>query len=598
VDRAIDKLLRRLIPSLYEHLTDDRIASLFCYELPFAERLIARQHLANCWRCRVRQEDLEGWRADRVLDVYRKIFEDDLRPLPSKPRAEFMSRLQVHIRDTRARRSRSLHLPHFSLTELPSMNPILANCMLLGLATAISFFFWWQQRVPSMSSNALLLRAERWDMPSHTTSSGVVFQSVRITTSKQTLERSIYRDLQGRRQLRPVRLAEKEEQLKKTLVLAGLDWNEPISASGYQGWHDSQHAREDKIVRAGRHLLTLTTKVPAGLIAEQSLTVRDTDFHPVRRTVAFRGSDAVEIAEVDFKILPWSAVDASVFEPVDSFSHAAAANPVRILPFPRMPEMLTEAQLDEAELSARLILNQFHADSGEQIEIHRSPRGVEVAGLVETEERMRTLRAELLTVPHLTVLIQNVLDLEGSDVLSETPMSVELVPMTDQPSPIETYLLARAHSVSSISLFEQRLFNAALTISRESQAISDLQSRFNPGVPKTVVASATLANLIYSHRERLIAELKQERELLVETQQATGEDLYEGLERAPETSSLVDAAARNLSLCKELTQTNAPATRTAETILAETAVSLKDINVHLHEVHWMLQGDSALSGKK
>src|SRR6201999_2346890 len=109
-----------------------------------------------------------------------------------------------------------------------------------------------------------------------------------------------------------------------------------------------------------------TTTVPGGLVEQQSLTVRDTDFHPVRRTVSLRESGTVEIAEVDFKILPWSAVNADIFEPVDTAGITAASNPARVLSFPRMPEVLTEDQLDEAELAARLVLNQLHADTGEQ----------------------------------------------------------------------------------------------------------------------------------------------------------------------------------------------------------------------------------------
>src|SRR6201999_3377303 len=88
---------------------------------------------------------------------------------------------------------------------------------------------------------------------------------------------------------------------------------EPLSASGYQDWHDRQRVRQDEIARAGKHLIRLTTTIPSGSIATQSLTVRDTDFHPVARTVAFRDSETVEIAEVSFQVLPWAAVDTSLF---------------------------------------------------------------------------------------------------------------------------------------------------------------------------------------------------------------------------------------------------------------------------------------------
>jgi hypothetical protein len=597
----MDKFLRRFFPSMGDHLSDDRMASLFCHELPFVERLIARQHLAMCWHCRVRREDLEGRRADRMVDLYRDAVDRGGLSLPDEPRAEFVQRLGVHIQNVAPRRWWAWRLPDISLPEFPPMNLMLATSMVLGLAAAISFFFWRQQRLPNISSNALLVRAERWDTSDLTAPAGVVYQAVRITTtkqaSKQTTARSIYRDLRGERKPMPVKLDAREEQLRNRLTQAGMDWDEPLSASGYQGWHDRQHVREDKIVRAGTHLLRLTTTVPNGDVAEQSLTVRDTDFHPVRRTVAFRDSGTVEIAEVDFKILPWTAVDASVFEPVGGGLHTVATATPRVLPFPRMPEMLTDEQLDETELGARLVLNRLHADTGEQVEINRLPQGVEIKGLVDTDERKQALQTQLRAVPHLMVSIQSVAELKNGIGGNDDTSSIKTASMPDQPSPLETYLVSRGRGVSDINILAQRLFNDALEISQESKAIGDLKTHFVPGDQKTIVASATLSELIYSHHQRLQAALKQERELLAEASTAPGIE-EEASTSASGASSLMDAAARNLALCKELTQTNSPATRSAEKILAEMSVSVGDLTADVHEAYGMTQGDSTLSGKK
>ncbi len=148
--------------------------------------------------------------------------------------------------------------------------------------------------------------------------------------------------------------------------------------------------------------------------------MRDTDFHPVQRTVELRDSGTVEIAELDFKILPWNAVDANAFEPEISLP-ALATTPARVLPFLRLPTMPTEAQLDEAELGARLMLNQLHADSGEPIEIHRTAQGVTVAGLVETEKRRRELQAGLQTVPNV------IFDVQSDESLKANPSPANAV---------------------------------------------------------------------------------------------------------------------------------------------------------------------------
>jgi hypothetical protein len=591
----MDKLLRHFIPSLNDHLTDDRLASLFCGELSLREQWIATQHLATCWQCRLRQEDLEGPRADRLFSRYLKNRRRE--KLSEEPEIEFSRKLRLQIQDASPQKDTVFHLPNLSFPEFPPMNPALVVCMVFGFATILSFCFWWQQRAPRISSNALLVRAKRWDTPSLAT--GVVYQAVRITmtkeSKKETIARSIYRDTQGKRRPKRVKLNDTEEQLRNTLTQAGLDWDEPLSASGYQSWHDRQHVREDHIARAGAHLLRLTTTVPEGLVEEQSLTVRDTDFHPVQRTVSLRDSGLVEIAEVDFKILPWDSVDANSFEPLASPLSTAATGPARVLPFLRLPEVLTDAQLDEAELGARLMLNQLHADNGEPIEIHRSSQGVTVDGLVETEERKRQLQAGLQTVPHVVVAIQSDESLKANPSPAHAVQSVAVASMPDQPSPLETYLEGRGQSIAAVNDLAQRLFNNALAISQESNAIVDLQSRFGSGEPKSVLASATLSELIYSHHERLKAALKRERELLAEAQSSSPASSDSS---APQSSLLIDAANRNLALSKELTQTNHPAMRTADKILAEMSLAMDDVAAGAQHAYGKSQSSSTLSGKK
>ncbi len=259
--------------------------------------------------------------------------------------------------------------------------------------------------------------------------------------------------------------------------------------------------------------------MPEGVIAEQSLTVRDSDFHPVQRTVELRDSGTVEIAEVDFKILPWNAVDANLFEPLETtMSNAAVVSPARVLPFPRMPEVLTDSQLDGAELAAKLVLNQLHADAGEQIEIRRGPQGIAIEGIVDTDARKRELQAGLRMVPHVIPSIRSVDDLKADPSPADATTSVRMSSMPDEPSPLKMYLQARRRGINDLSNLTQRLVNNAFTISQESKEIADLQSRFGSEEQKSVIASATLSELIYSHHERLADALRHERALLDEIQ--------------------------------------------------------------------------------
>jgi hypothetical protein len=594
------RFLRHLIPGLDEHLTDDRLGSSLCDELSFTERWIARAHLAQCWQCKFRMQDIEEQRAPRILDRYRDAVYSEMPRLREEPELEFSRKLRISLEAEVPPKHKFLRLPKISLPELAPMNPALVVCMVFGFATILSFCFWWQQRAPRISENTLLVRAEKWDTASlGAATQGVVYQTVRITmtkqSKKQTIDRSIYRDIKGKRQPKRITLNATQEQVKSALTVAGLDWNEPLSASGYQNWHDHQHVREDHIARAGTHLLRLTTRVPDGVIAQQTLTVRDTDFHPVQRTVQLRNSATVEIAEVDFKILPWNAVDANVFEPLEmAMSNTAIVNQARVLPFSRMPEVLTDGQLDGAELAAKLVLNQLHADNGEQIEIHRREQEILIEGVVETDERKKVLQTQLRMVPHTTIAIQSEADLRNAPV-SDRPTSIQVVSEPNVASPLELVLEKHGRSVSDVNVLARRLANAAFAISQESKAIVDLQTRFSADQQLTIVASATLSELVYSHRERLEAAVSSERALIAEAQitpvaPITADELG--------GASLIDLASRNLALAKELTQTTSPATRGGEQILAEMSHSVADLTLSSNNLFGKPQGASTLSGKK
>lgn len=587
---AVDRVLRHFVPKLDDHLSDEGMASLFGRELPFAKRWIAERHLARCLHCRTRKDGLEGPRAERMLELYHDAYA--VAPPPAgRPRAAFAHWLELQSRHAAPSQTADRQPTVLSWLRGFSALPAASVGMASGLAIAVSFFAGWQHRLPRITANALLVRAETAETPVPGAHPGVVRQTVRIQSPTESIERSIYWDLQRRRRPKRVTLPGDEEQLRSKLDRAGIDWDQPISASTYQAWHDHQHVRSDRITRAGRHLLTLTTSVPDGIVAEESLTVRDTDFHPVSRKVDFRDSGTVEIAELDFEILPWNSVDAGVFEPMGGTSPAVAITLPRVHSSLRLPEMPSLDQLDETELGARLILNHLHADAGEQIEIARSPQGIQVEGVVDTDGRKRELQTQLMTVPRLKVSLHSMAELKNQRSLEDV-VRVQTAALPDQPSSLEIYLKARGRGVEEMNLAAQELFHGALAISQESHGMLDLGSRFVPS-EQAPVASATLAELLYSHHERLEAALEHQRALLVQIEggSAAGSEPAAAL-------SLADAAARNLALAKELTQTNTPAARSAEAIFAEMSANLGTLAVAAREAYAASQDDPVLDGKK
>lgn len=594
--RTLNKLQHHLFPGIDDHLTDDKVASFICDDMSFLEKLIAWRHLARCHQCRMWKKAIEESNPDQMIWSYRNALARFNVPLTEKLRRVFVARLDSQIDrgstslQWNIRRVRAFH------ANFLGRKAVFATVSILSLMIIATSLYLWQRNAPAITPNALLTDAEKSDAR-NSASGTVVYQAVRITMLKQSTRessaRSIYRDVVGRRQVRLKQLNATDKRLKDTLTNAGLNWDEPLSASNYQEWHDHQAAHKDYIVWADAHLLRLTTTSSSGTVAEQSLTVRDTDFHPVERTVAFRDKSTIEIAELDFKVLPWNAVGADEFEPLRPTALGTLALPDHIqLPHP--PAVLSEDQLDETELGVKLMLNQLRADSREQIEIRRSPKGVTVAGLVESESRKRELEGRLQMVPHVTVSIQSAEHLRANPSSMDPVVSVATATMPDQPSPLKIYLQKRGHSVEDINSFEEQIFDSALAISEESREIVNLQTRFNTAGPRTAFASATLLDLIYSHRDRLRAAVKHEREILAEVQTPSHEFDADN----QRSLSLTNAADRNLELSKELTQTHSQAPRSAENILQEMSLTTHDLTLHLHDSYGQSQTASDASKNK
>ena len=110
----------------------------------------------------------------------------------------------------------------------------------------------------------------------------------------------------------------------------------------------------------------------------------------------------------------------------------------------------------------------------------------------------------------------------------------------------------------------------------------------------TIIASATLAELIYSHRERLEEALKEERRLLSEVRRTGSGNGISARDRL----SLLNGAEKNLALSKELIETDSASPRSAESILTEMSATVDDLTAAVQLTYLKPQSESALSGKK
>lgn len=359
------------------------------------------------------------------------------------------------------------------------MNPFLASAVLLALGACVCLWLWHKTASP-MSADTFLQRAEVAEqivIPSGEPE--VISQKVRIRTTSQTIERVIHRDTSGRRKPKPQILDRQTAVLQARLAEAGVKWDEPLSAATYEDWHKRTHVTHDSVRAVGGKLLMLTTTTADGNVAEESLTVRATDFHPVARSISFRDTGNVEIAELNYNVMPWSAADPSWFEP------ASARAEVSDVPAMReaihLPHVLSGLELDEAELAARTALNQLHADTGEPISLVRGADGIDIKGVVDTNARKQEILSHLALIPNVHASILSAEEI-GPRPLSSTVIvdgqSREDGSSQEQPSPLEQYLREKNLPMDQLAPAADNLLDGSLRIIQSGTHLSELQSRF------------------------------------------------------------------------------------------------------------------------
>jgi DNA-directed RNA polymerase specialized sigma24 family protein len=499
--------------------------------------------------------------------------DDRVPELNNVPPAETAKRLRPLSRATHWLRSLGSKLRQ----SLPEMNPTLAAALILATASLVCFVLWLHQP-PRTTANAFLVHAETWDTPRPNSAPGVIYQKVRITTPHRTLERALYRDAQGIRVPRQQTLSTADARLKDRLAQAGIDWNAPLSATSYQDWRDRQHVRQDSIARAGNHLLKLTTTMPAGEVAQASLTVRDTDFHPVARTVELREAGTIEIAELNYDVMPWNAVNGDWFEPMAAL-HPGISGDVPTSVLPRLPLHLSDMELDEAELGAQLVLHQAGADTSERIEIVRNPGSIVVRGIVATGARKHEIETHLKFVPHVVSALYTFREIESSRATGTEITNLKQSSSVAGVSPLEDYLVHLGQNREAVGELSHQLFNSSVEIHQEGKAIANLQQRFQAGQALTANAKASLDALLSDHRQKMLVALETEDKLLTKMKVATRSE-----HDAASSGNLADAAAANVALCGELISDDNEHPRPAQVIVPELNRSIVQLRAALGRI--------------
>ena len=488
---------------------------------------------------------------------------------------------------TSIRKWTSRILGYFSKFKIPAMNPSLATALVLAVVASVMLVVGlWQQR--RQKTVADLIEHATGADPSLRSAAkpGVIYQKVAIRTPRRTLERALYRDAQGVRGARRQQLSPQDEQLKSKLAAAGVSWDAPLSAIDYMEWRRRSGATRDTVTHSGPHRLTLTTTpVATGAVVKETLTLRDTDFHAVDRTIELGDSDTVEIAELSFDVLPWSNVNQDWFEPL---SGQTATDVPGILPALAIhaPHVLSDLELDETELEVRIALNQLHADAGERIRLSRSPKGVEVKGVVDTDARKQELVSRLTQLKYVQTSILSVEEVSNqlqTDAPFKGSQPIHVYSVEAQPSPLEQYLRIRKLPADQQASIAHTLLDGGLKVQQAYAHFSELQLRFKEADRLSVELQNQLRELSRTYLETAEAGLDSNEHVLRSL------DLDNLNQTASANSSSTDEDLTNQidryqDLCRELIAGGAEQSRQATAIAGELLITETQIRVGLARV--------------
>lgn len=549
------------------HLSDDTLAALVSGELSTLRSVRVNRHLNSCWQCRARRDALEN--AAQMVVHYRAGNLASCLPLDGQVRQSFLRKVDqalaqqttVSLLSRSGRRLRGLFL---------SMNPVFASVVVLSLAGVLLFWIW-QRSATTVSASELLRRAAASELElEHRRPSEVLYQQVSIQTNRGSFRHAIYRDLSGHRKARPARMSPAENDAEEQLRAAGINWDAPLSAADYKQWHDGQERPRDVVQRSNGTELTLTTTLDQGSIAEETLTVREQDFRPIRRTVEMRNEETIEVAELDYAVLGWNGINPGLFEPLAPSLAAASSQPAlhAILP----PTLPTPMQIDMAELDARALLSHPDSDSSDQIRVTHTDAGVLIKGIVETNLRKRELMAELSHVPYVRSEILSIeemrehpLTASSSSKFSPAP-SLEVYNANNQMAPLATFFEAQKISRERLSTTSKLLFDASAQMQTAASHLADLEKRFPSISTMPQPSQERYGALAQSYLAAIREGLKSERAALGDV----GLDAQKRQMAVDSGNSALDELiGQNQGYCQELIAASASRPRDAADIAAD-----------------------------
>jgi hypothetical protein len=360
------------------------------------------EHLAACWMCRTRLHDLEAT-IDQFVHAHINEFKPRI-PEMDGPRALLRARIEV-LEQAKKRsfwEAFSLPLYRWGVPLYSAVAVIIVAALLFPLVKS-------RNTAPRLTAGEILNRAESGEQIGlRQARQPVTYQKVRIQVGANSYHRTIYRETASARHVARVesiagRMSERDvarvlDPVERAFSEARLDWQAPLSPLRWSGWRSALRVSSEQVLRE-QATTVLSTNTPEGPIAEARVIFRNTDFHPISETLRLRDNSVVEIAELDYRVVELSELEADVFD--------RPTLPVVPVAIPKTPAPLPEI-VGSLELELDVIERLDHAKAflGEQISVRRNHDAVAVRGVVDGQQRKEELITALgstLSSPALKV---------------------------------------------------------------------------------------------------------------------------------------------------------------------------------------------------
>lgn len=457
------------------HLTDAWLLLAIDGELSTSDYAVVKDHVRACWTCRARKEHLERTIED-IVEYEQALVAPDMPP-SSGGKAIFMARLDQLAAELG---SPSL-VRRWGLTLLQTFRLAFSSRVTWVTCAALTvtacFYVVLQRNPPVVSASELLQRAAASEFrPLTGVDQPVVVQKLSIKVNGHKIERTIYQDRVRNRQTGRVDVSANEESIaENTFHQSSLNWDDPLSPQTYSHWRDGIAEKRDVVTRMDGGLLRLDTSASSGPVAQASLTVRASDFHPVEENVRLRDENEIEIAEVSYNVVGFASLSPDIF--------GGLAQPAALkLPVAAATSRIADvAESAMTELQVRATLHNLGADLGEQIDVRPEKDGsVRVDAVAADDARRQQLIASLQSIPRTRLHIETVAQAAEHQQISRASGPVRVAVIASATPLLETTLKQRFPDNDQRTAYINQTLSLAQGASARAWALNRLAERYTP----------------------------------------------------------------------------------------------------------------------